>query len=471
MERLAMASTSRRVDALLIVLAIASRAIAVWVLQSHLVARSSYEHGEIAANLLAGRGFTTKFLGAEGPTSQQAPIYPAIVACAYAVGGVGTPRSLLILELGQSFLGGFLVLGVLRLCRTIAPDRPWIALTAGLTVALHSTLVYAATHVQVALLAATLLTWTFTWAYQAASTRRTRDAFITGGLLAILTLTDPILAISSVGVAWTIWQVGCAMPGVRYESLRLVAVVAVVALAGVCPWLVRNCFVHGEFVAIKSTFGYAFWQGNCSLSEGTDKVVRPSVEVTLNHEQGGATLRSLNQTLWQARHQAGYLDDIALTKEDYRLLGSVSEPERSRILFRRAFADLRADPARYVRLCLRRLRYFVLFDETNPKTRVLAYRLPHVGLTIFAALGLLLAPASVRQRLVPMIATVALIAIFHALTIVSARFHISIEPLLAICGAAALTRLDVVREPLASAGNHIKSVRVVDRLAVAQGIA
>ena len=48
------------------------------------------------------------------------------------------------------------------------------------------------------------------------------------------------------------------------------------------PWIVRNALVHGEFVAIKSTFGYAFWQGNCKLSEGTDKVVRTSVEQVLD---------------------------------------------------------------------------------------------------------------------------------------------------------------------------------------------
>ena len=49
-------------------------------------------------------------------------------------------------------------------------------------------------------------------------------------------------------------------------------VTALTGLAGISPWLVRNYRVHGEFVAIKSTFGYAFWQGNCALSEGTDKV-------------------------------------------------------------------------------------------------------------------------------------------------------------------------------------------------------
>jgi hypothetical protein len=462
-----MARMSRSVDAALIALAITSRVMAVWVLQSHLVPRSTYEHGEIAANLLAGRGFAIKFLGADGPTSQQAPVYPAIVAIAYSIGGVETSQSLLLLELGQSVLGGLLVLGVLRLCRLIAPAWPGMAWTAGLIVALHPTLVYAATHVQVALLGATLLTWVLAWAYQTGSSGRVRDAAITGGLLSVMVLTDPILALSMVGVAWAIWQIGMRMPGDWRRSLGLTAAVALVAVVGITPWLVRNFSIHGELIAIKSTFGYAFWQGNCAMSEGTDKVVRRSLERVLNRDQKGSGLVGLNRTLWEARHIAGYLDDIALTKADYRLLGSVSEPERSRILFRRSLADLEADPTRYVRLCLRRLRYFIFFDETNPKSRVLAYRLPHVGLTIFAGIGLWMAPSSVRRKLLPTVVTVVLITLFHALTIVSARFHIPIEPLLAIWGAAVCTRWGFTHvSRSAAAGYHIKSVGIVDGLAL-----
>src|SRR5215218_2810789 len=146
--------SDRRRCWLLIALAVAVRVAAVLVLQSHTVARSTFEHGEIAANLLAGRGFSVRFLGAEGPTSQQAPLYPVMVAAAYAAGGVGTPRALLILELGQSVVGGLLVAAVLALAREVAPGRPRVAVLAGLLAALHPTLVYAATHVQVALLAA-----------------------------------------------------------------------------------------------------------------------------------------------------------------------------------------------------------------------------------------------------------------------------------------------------------------------------
>ena len=443
----------RRLVIGLIVLAISARAAAVLVLRSHEVPHSTYEHGEIASNLLAGRGFAVKFLGADGPTSQQAPAYPILVAAAYAMGGVGTPRALLMLELGQAVLGGILVGFVVMLASEVAPGRPRLAILAGMIVAVHPTLVYAATHVQVASLAAMFLAGCLALAYRAGRTGTSLDAVLAGGCLGLLALSDPILGLVAPGMAWAI-----AIGRGWRQSGRLIGLIGILAGLCVAPWIVRNARVHGEFVPIKSSFGYAFWQGNCALSEGTDKVVRPSVERLLDRQS--SSLRDLNSTLWKARHEAGYLDDIALTQVDYRELAAVSEPERSRKLFRRALLDLQAEPGRYARLCLRRIRYFVFFDETNPKARSTIYRASHLGLTVLAALGLLLARPEVRRRVGPTLLTAALIATFHALTIVSARFHLPIEPLMALWTAAGVSRFG----SRAPAADEVVSVGVEGRL-------
>jgi hypothetical protein len=422
------------------VLAVAVRITAVLTLQSYRVPRSTYEHGEIAANLLARRGFSSRFLGADGPTSQQAPVYPVIVALAYAIGGVETPLSLLLLELGQSVAGGLLALGVVRLGRRVAPDRLLVSLSAGVVVAVHPSLVYAATHVQVAILAATLLCWMLFWAYRAGVTGRSSAALVTGSLLALGSLLDPILALGVAGVVWAVIQGRRGAPPTSWtgETMRLMGWITLASVVGISPWIIRNWLVHGEFVPIKSTLGYAFWQGNCAQSEGTDKVVRPTVERALQSASGGG-LSDLNRTLWTARHEAGYLDDVALSREDLKMLGSVSEPERSRILFRRAICELDAEPRRYLKLCLRRWRYFWFFDETNPKTRVALYRVSHLALSLAAILGLAVAQRQVRARLLPTMAVALAISLFHTLTIVSARFHVPIEPLLALWAAAGVT--------------------------------
>jgi len=429
-----------RVEMAIMALAILARAGAVLVLDSPHTPRSTYEHGEIAANLVAGRGFSMKFLGHFGPTSQQAPIYPLLVAGAYLAGGTETPRALFVLEMGQAILGGILVLGVMRLAWEVAPERREIRILAGLVSAVHPTLVYAATHVQVVTLAATWLVWALALSYRAGRTGRTTDVLGSGVVLGLMILTDPILALAfpALGLGMVIAEPACAATVVRLCRIGAMGLIAGVVIA---PWIVRNAGIHGEFVAIKSTFGYAFWQGNCRLSEGTDKVVRGSVERALADPQATTGLAGLNQSLWRARHEAGCVDDVMLTQEDRAWLGRMPEPERSRVLWRWALFDLGSGPWRYPVLCLKRLRYFLLFDETNPKARVLAYRLAHLGLSFFAVVGLLLLPRGLAWRLVPSLVVAGLITVFHALTITSARFHIPLEPLLGLwgsCGAAPL---------------------------------
>jgi len=501
---------------ILIVLAVVFRIAAILVLRSHLVPHSTYEHGEIAENLLSGRGFAVRFLGADGPTSQQAPLYPFCVAAAYVVGGVGTPRALLIVSIGQALLSGLLVLGGMSLARRIAPSRPRAPILAGAIVAFYPTLIYATTHVQVAVLATTLFVWMLDWAYRTGETGRLRDSGVTGALLALLTLTDPILALGFTGVVGAIaigkgrngvfgsalvrgvdrvvgtvpfsttrlrrrseapgvenrdsprprsgFVFGVGLPTPRKPTTAgrrsgLIAAVAIVAGLGVAPWIARNYRVHGEFVAVKSSFGYAFWQGNCALSQGTDKVVRPSVERVLHRDQANQGIEGWNRTLWAARHEAGYLDDVALTHDDYQMLGAVSEPERSRILFRRALDDLRTQPSRYLSLCARRLRSFLFFDETNPKSRVLVYRLSHLGLTALAVVGIIAAGSDLRRRLAPTFLAAGLIALFHVMTITSARFHIPLEPLLAVWSGVGLSCLGGVRSPTGSASMAREFVR------------
>lgn len=443
----------------LVVLTVAVRIAAILILRSHLVPHSTYEHGEIAENLLSGRGFAVKFLGADGPTSQQAPLYPACVAAAYLLGGVGTPRALLILSIGQALLSGLLALGAMCLARRAAPGHAWAPNLAGAIVAFYPTLIYATTHVQVAVLAATLFVWVLEWSYRTGQTGRFRDAAVTGMLLSLLALTDPILTLGFTGVIAAIVLEARSKLASFGRIRGLISAVTVVAGLGIAPWIARNYWVHGEVVAIKSTFGYAFWQGNCALSQGTDKVVRPSVEQVLRRDEANEGVAGWNRTLWAARHEAGYLDDVALTRDDYRLLGAVSEPERSRILFRRALEDLRDQPGRYLTLCARRLRSFILFDETNPKTRVLVYRVSHLGLTVLALAGVVAAGSGLRRRLAPTFLAAGLITIFHVMTITSARFHIPLEPLMAVWAGVGLSSLGGVRAPAGSASMARELVR------------
>ncbi|MFM7128551.1 MAG: hypothetical protein ACKO0V_04240, partial [bacterium] len=101
----------------------------------------TYEHGEIAGNLLAGRGFSVKLLGTWGPTSQQAPLVPFLLAGCYAMLGVGTSAAIWLFLGLQCLEGGLTAVGVRRLSAR-AGLSPVFSNVAGLAVAFFPPLVY-----------------------------------------------------------------------------------------------------------------------------------------------------------------------------------------------------------------------------------------------------------------------------------------------------------------------------------------
>ncbi|MHC4400171.1 MAG: hypothetical protein ACYTG0_10870 [Planctomycetota bacterium] len=410
-------------------LALGLRVWAVLALRTEHAAPVTYEHGRIAENLLAGRGFTIEFLGVEGPTSQQAPFYPFLLAAAYGCFGVETPEAILAVQLLQCLAGAGLVLAVVWLGWVLVPDRRGIGWAAGLAAAVYPTHVYMVTHMQVAVWAALLLTtllavvcsprWRNSWA----------GAALAGTLCGALLLIEPIMALALPICAVAFWL------GEKTERwtgrfkpapLAKVALMAGVAALMITPWLVRNRIVHGEVVFIKSTFGYAFWQANNRASWGTDKIPKPSAErLRLEHD---GTLTGMERALWEARHETVYIDDVLLKPTGYREFAGLSEPQRSRLLGRRAVEFICARPAQYVKLCLRRLRYFLLFDETNPKAAHRVYRAATVVWLVLALVGLLVSRDRWRE-LWPTYAVFAVVTLFHALVITSVRFRIPLEPL------------------------------------------
>lgn len=396
----------------------------------------TYEHGEIARNLLAGRGFSVELLGTWGVTSQQAPVVPLMLAGCYWLMGVGTVAAHWLFFLIQCLEGGALAAGAIALVGRVGGNRA-AATIAGVMAAFYPALIYSATHIQVVSTASMLLVWLFVALLDLRRMPSGRNAIFSGVLMGLITLTDPILALSGVGttIAWILFDrpVGVIE---RKELLKYWALLVAVSFLAISPWLARNYKVHGRLVFVKSTFGYAFWQGNNNFSNGTDKVMRASVGDVLNN-----TELNLNERLWQARHEAGCVDDIALSREEKLELGKLPEVERSKELFRRAKMELAARPGRYAELCLRRLRYFLWIDPANPKTASLFYRIPLVGLNCFWVAGFLLMPAGVRRMLAPTMISFLLVTAFHAMTITAPRFHLPWETLMICWGVAGVAPL------------------------------
>lgn len=413
----------------------------------------TYEHGRIAENLLAGRGFSIEFLGTEGPTSQQAPFYPLLLAAAWWCFGVASPDAILAVQLLQCVAGAALVLSVAWLGWSLAPERPIFGWVAAIGAAVYPTHLYMTTHLQVAPWAALVLTlllavvvsrrWRATWG----------GAVLAGLLAGLLLLIEPILALALPICALAFWTAegGDGSPG-RFSRAAVgrVALMAAMAAVIITPWNVRNWIVHGRPVFIKSTFGYALWQGNNPASWGTDKVPKDSAEM-LRHRHDG-TLAGMDRALWEARHETLYVDDVLLGPTGYGAFAGLSEPQRSELLGRRAWEHIRGDPARYGRLCLRRLRYFLLFDETNPKAANRLYRLVTVTWLVLSVIGLSISLRRWRA-LWPTWAIFAVVTLFHALVITSVRFRIPLEPMTFVWAAAAVA-------PLVSRLTTVRRIRI-----------
>ncbi len=423
--------------ALLAGLALGLRLAVVFLLWSQQDRPLAYEHGRIAENLLAGRGFSIEFLGVEGPTSQQAPFYPLLLVPFYAILGPGSPAAILAVQVLQCLAGTLLVLAVVWLAWALVPQRPQWGWLAGLVAAVYPTHLYMVTHLQVALWAALVLTVLLALSVSNWRGDSWRGPGVAGILAGLLLLIEPILGLALPIVAAVWWrnarrsEPGCSV----YQALKSPLIVAAVAVVLIAPWMVRNRLVHGQWVFIKSTFGYAFWQGNHPLSWGTDKIPKASAE-TIRRQHDG-TLSGMNRALWEARHETLYIDDVLLKPNGYREFQGLSEPQRSALLGRQAWAAICADPSHYGRLCLARLRYFLLFDETNPKAANLVYRVSTVGWLLLAVLGLIASRACWRQ-LWPSYAVFAVVMLFHAAVIVSVRFRIPVEPLSFVWTAAGL---------------------------------
>jgi hypothetical protein len=423
---------------LLGLLAFALRVWVVTVLSGH-GEPLAYEHGRIAENLLAGRGFSIEFLGTSGPTSQQAPFYPLLLTAVWACFGAGTPAAILAVQLLQCLAGTALVLVVAWLGWSLLPDRPSIGWASAIGAAIYPTHLYAVTHLQVAIWAALLLT-TLLAVVISPRWRATRGGAILAGCLAGgLLLVEPILTLALPICAAAFWMAegdGCWRSRFARAPLARVALMAAVAALIITPWTIRNWWVHRQPIFIKSTFGYAFWQGNNAISRGTDKIPKPSAQWLQQQHDG--TLAGMDQALWEARHETLYIDDVLLKPTGYREFAGLSEPERSQLLRRRAWQFVRDHPAHYARLCLKRLQYFLLFDQTNPKAANRIYRVATVVWLVLATLGLWLSRDRWRS-LWPTYAIFFAVALFHTLVIVSARFRIPVEPMTFIWAAAAVT--------------------------------
>jgi hypothetical protein len=253
------------------------------------------ELGAIARALVEGRGFTSAFHDASGPTAWFAPAYPALLACIFRIFGVETRVSAMVAILLNVIFASVTAWVLVQLGKeqfhetagiiagwawALAPPLlfmpwiPWETCVSGLAFAfcLLTMLRLDAT--------SSLRQWTWcglTWG---------ATALVNPALLASL----PVLAL-------------CAL--VRSRRWNGMVVMATVCALCILPWTVRNFLTLGSVVPVRSNFWPELYFGNEDFSLhplGTSMLYQREGEGLFIAEMKGRALnfvRSNPGAFWQ----------------------------------------------------------------------------------------------------------------------------------------------------------------------------
>lgn len=371
-----------------------------------------FEYDDIARSLVAGHGFAYRHLGVVYH-SYAGPLYSWLSAGIYLAGGT----TAVVMTL-QMCLGAALAVVAAALAERLFASRT-AALAAGALVALHPGLiVYASVKahpltVDAFFFAATLgLFWSLA---ERPSRLRAAACGLVVGIAAYSRST--VVVFLPIGVVWSL----LASPRRRWPALiGRWTLVGLCAAAVITPWAVRNTLVHGQFVWMLTTDSEVFWRGNNPNATG--------------HSYLDAR-RTVLETLTPAERQD--------------LRSQPDEIAQSRWFRDRALAFIKADPARFARLTLTKLRAFWWF---GPQTGVeyargwlVGYQAFYVIVLALAAIGAWAAASSgnpvARWRLVLLILFLAALSVLQSLYYVEGRHRWAVEPMLLVLaggGAAAV---------------------------------
>jgi 4-amino-4-deoxy-L-arabinose transferase-like glycosyltransferase len=258
----------------------------------------------------------------------QAPLYPYFLALVYKV----TDNSLLAVRLLQAVLGAATAVLLAVLARRLFGSGAGRA--AGVLAALYGPAIF---YVPL-LLKSTLTLLALTGAVLLLSQRRRLAAGLLFGVSALL--QENLILLVPCAAVWLLLPDGEAPPRAR---LAAAGALVVGALLGVAPATLLNVLAGGEAVLTSSQGGMNFYIGNSQGASGT---------------YTGLSAGSQNPE--SQREDARRMAAAFATRERGRQVapGELAPGEISALFWRESFRQIRADPAAWGRLLLRKTRLF-----------------------------------------------------------------------------------------------------------------
>ena len=294
-------------------LALAVRAGVVLVTHVRLL-NDGADYQRLAVSLAHGHGFgASHFAPGGGPTALRPPLYPLFVAGVYKAVGVHLSAA----RLAGAVLGALAVVLVVVVAWLLWGRT--VALVAGVLAAVFPPAVMASTALMSEALAVPLELAALLCALSYRRDPKLGWALASGGLLGLLVLTRPSLAILAVPVVVLLYR--------RRPTWRRLGVAGLVVVAGaavVMPWVVRDRVVMGQWVPVTTQSGYVLsgtYNATSAHDPGAPAAWRPANldpamdALILGHPRAGelrtdALLQSA--ALSYLRHHPAYVVTVAV---------------------------------------------------------------------------------------------------------------------------------------------------------------
>ena len=318
----------------------------------------AWEPGNMARNLLSGHGFGSS-LDSTQPSAMLTPVYPLIVAGFFRVFGIHTFAAITAIHVFDCLINSLTCIPIFLLARRSFGERVawWAAwIWAFFPYGIYFAAAFAwSTH---------LMLFCICWLlYLAQDLDRSSRLWLWAGfglLAGFMGLTEP----SSLVVVAFLMALSCrrrAVQGKRWLLPGLVA--ALVIVATLTPWMIRNAVTLHRFIPMRDNMGLELWMGN-----------------------NGYDLRWTSDQL----HPLHDAQEMA----DYNTMGELAYND---LKSQQAKAYIQAHPGWYAWMCVRRAVYiWTSFWSFNRDYLAMEpMDLPNIpfatALTLLALLGLLTA--------------------------------------------------------------------------------
>lgn len=357
-----------------------------------------WEMGLLASSLLHHQGYSSPFGVPTGPTAFIAPGYPTLIAGIFAVFGIDTFASALVIMTMHIALSLVTIWLIMHLAQMVFDRRT--ATLAGAFWAVSLPLIFIPEIFWETSFSAAFILGAIVLALHIRQAPDVKAWLGLGACCAVMALINPALIFSLLAIlGWLAWQT-------RRESWRAPVLGLLTLLVVFSPWPIRNAYRFHAFIPLRSTVGFELWMGNRPGANGRlDESLFP---------------------MFDKRELANYMQ-----KGEVAYIQGKSD---------QAWSFIRSNPGWFVQMTARRVVRFWI--GTGNETSSPTFPVHAMLTTCFGFAGLVLAWHRGKRAFVALaILPILLFPLPYYLTHAEFRYRLNIDPLMTVLAAYAVTQL------------------------------